>query len=213
MEYIPSRYTHSEVLEIIEKEKNKTKNPLYVRLKLYRLVNLIGAFIFYSFLIYQYLEGHIIYLFPWRKLVEHYSRYGNVELGAFTVPLLYGCFCLLTALLIYIILSLPIKGVQKHYEKKGLIIPSKYDRWTCEEIKVVYEQIERFSDYIERNPELTEKDFQVDRTGRYLTRTIYHMDGNEKIEFYFGPYLKEIIIEHTVLDFSKLDKAYNLIDD
>lgn len=212
MTYIPSRYTYEQVLELLDAEKAKSnenlKNYRYLGLFLWQQANNIGAVAFALFILYQFAVNHATYLFPWAKAVEHYGPSGQS-----VAVILYLVFWIVLINLIHKLLSGLQNQVHKFYVKRGFLIPNKYAGHTGEEINIVYKNMQQFIDYIAQNPELTEKDFQINETGVLLVRTIHYIDGDEKISFYLGPHLKEIIIEHTVLDFSKFDTFYRLTEE
>lgn len=208
MEYISSKFTYSQVLEILNSEESKstknTKNPRYIVLLLSKKVSSVLVFLLAVFIYWQLFYNNTTYLFPWEKVMDSCSN------SIFVTSLLYLYFVIIYSLLLHRLLMFLCRQIENYYIKKRYIIPNKYET-NSSEIKKVYENIDLFTRYITENPELTEQDFHISMDGEKLIRDIQYMDGDVREIFYFGPALKEIIIEHRILDFSKLDKYYKLV--
>lgn len=216
--YIPSAFNSEQVghklKESAEKATDNFENKYYTQMEIAIFICyfipiaylIAGAWIFSSEIKFI-TKGLWMWLFKrfYQNIPDQY--YSVVEWlcswFAVSVYLILSCVCFKS-------MRLLVQNIRKIYYEKGKVIPDKY--WKkAEEIKDVYHNVDQFIQYINEHPNLTDLDFKMIGE-EYLCQVIPHMDGDEDISFHFGPHLKEIIKDHTILDFSELDRIYGLLE-
>lgn len=217
IQYIPSKFSYTQVKKILQtSEKSATdnfRNKKYVQLSFLRLmcsvemifVFYFGAWIFKDEIIYLSKSLTVFYLRPFIKVN---AEFNTIDVIVNAIPVIAFFFLFIININVMNLIKNQISNI---FYKKGDVICNKY-RKKSEQISNVYEEMDRFIKYIELNPELKADEFKLNASKSEIYRLVPHMNGDEKITFYFGPYLKEIIKDRSTLDFSKLDFCYKLIN-
>lgn len=214
--YIPSKYSYDQVIKILNEENEKStakwSNPAYAVLRGTAYVIRYGTFLCMIYIFWQFFFKHKTYILPLIDIVDKIKNADGMEMisSVFFYIVIYFVFWYLSIKIFQKFLMFCVKKLFCICCENGIIIPDKY-KATKVEIKRVYKDIENFLDYINTNPELKETDFFMDESKTILLRKIHHLDKDQTIRFYLGPHLKDIIINHNTLDFSELDKIYELV--
>lgn len=214
--YIPSKYNYNQVIKILNEENEKStakwSNPAYAALRGAAYVIRYWSFVCMIYIFWQFFFKHKTYILPLIDIVDRIKNADEMEMisSVFLYIIIYFVFWYLSIKIFQKFLMFCVKKLFDICCENGIIIPDKY-KATKVEIKRVYKDIENFLDYINTNPELKETDFFMDESKTFLLRKIHHLDEYQTIRFYLGPHLKDIVVNHNTLDFSELDKIYELV--
>lgn len=213
--YIPSKYSYDQVIKILNEENEKStakwSNPVYAALRGTAYVIRYGSFLCMIYIFWQFFK-HKTYILPLIDILDRIKNADGIEMisSVFLYIIIYFTFWYLSIGIFQKFLMFCVEKIFDICCKNGIIIPDKYKSKKME-IKRVYKDIENFLNYINTNPELKETDFFMNESKTILLRKIHYLDEDQTIRFYLGPHLKNIVVNHNTLDFSKLDKIYKLV--
>lgn len=214
MNYIPSQYSYDDVLNILDKEKNSDTSRIIPAVIVYFMLRFANdvffLLLFMSGLYEMYVKHNFQQIFF--VLLNYFSQHTKYM----TMPQLsslVSIICFFAWILVIDILSRFMNYFIKKYgdylKKRGLLIDGKHEK-NKYEIMAVYKDIQKYEQYISDHPNLKPEDFHIEYDTN-LVHTKHYIDGDESVKFYFGSHLRDIIVSHETLDFSKLDKLYEIV--
>lgn len=215
VKYIPSRFGLEEVKQILNNSKDKStekwNNPAYAALKIFSIfvkLMVVGLLMFIFYQLFYEHKTYLVSVIDIGRVVFHSDILLATVLAIFLYLFLWIAFgCVAVSLINFM-----IRKIYKRLCTKGIIVRDRF-KDNSSEIVEVYKEIEEFKVFYNKTDDDTPYIYQVGNAERHLLVTIPLPIGEEKRKFFFGSYLKNIIKEGNIIDFSELDTYYGLLEE